>query len=185
MSRLMEAMTQLKRLLLVTSTKMPFGSNIIFDRLNITSTVNSITAVCVLSMYAGSGTRARLSVPCYIRLKPSDVANLAPGYPARLSKTEASRRTQPQLFPHLSLMGRSPIRFPFLGGVLTWTTMDGWATNKERKTHAFLYKGIYFHRIARGRSFPMRIFSADNLVYYLTYQTVMQPSQVVILYVSG
>ena len=39
--------------------------------------------------------------------------------------------------------------------------------NKERKTHAFLYKGIYFHRIALGRSFPMRIFSADNLVYYL------------------
>ena len=29
----------------VTSTKMPFGSDIIFDRLNITSTVNTITAV--------------------------------------------------------------------------------------------------------------------------------------------
>ena len=37
---------------------------------------------------------------------------------------------------------------------------------QERKTHAFLYKGIYFHRIALGRSFPMRIFSANNLVYY-------------------
>ena len=38
--------------------------------------------------------------------------------------------------------------------------------NKERKTRAFLYKGIYFHHIALSRSFPMRIFSADNLVYY-------------------
>lgn len=35
----------LERLLLITSTKMPFSSDIVFDRLSVISTANSITAV--------------------------------------------------------------------------------------------------------------------------------------------
>ena len=34
---------------------------------------------------------------------------------------------------------------------------------KERKTHAFFYVYEYFHRIAHSRSFPMRIFTVNNL----------------------
>ena len=47
----------------ITSTKMPFGSDVIFDRMSIIGTIISITAICVLSMHAGGGTKARLPAP--------------------------------------------------------------------------------------------------------------------------
>ena len=45
-------------------------------------------------------------------------------------------------------------------------------TTKGRKTHAFLYVDEYFHRIALSRSFPMRIFTVNNLVCYAQLYTI-------------